>query len=214
MRIRILTASLLSAGLFVMPGLATPATAQTIIDEWPNVKAPPAPALTAVTVDPKTTALLLLDLIKQTCNSDRRPRCVASLPKEKKLLDQARANGLLVVYSVVSGISTAADILPDVTPQANEPVVKGELDKFEGSDLDKILKDKGIKTVIVAGVASDGAILYTGTTAFLHGYQTIIPVDGVSASSLYTEQSIVYHFTSAPVIGGKVILTRIDMIKF
>lgn len=35
------------------------ASAQTIIDEWATVKAPPAPALKPVTVDPKVTALLI-----------------------------------------------------------------------------------------------------------------------------------------------------------
>ena len=36
---------------------AAPAPAETIIDEWSSVKAPPAPTLTAVTVDPKTMYL-------------------------------------------------------------------------------------------------------------------------------------------------------------
>src|SRR5450759_1021809 len=42
-------------------GFAAPLHAQSIIDEWPSVQAPPAPELTSVTVDPKTTALLMLD---------------------------------------------------------------------------------------------------------------------------------------------------------
>ena len=52
---------------------AAPAPAQTIIDEWSSVKAPPAPALKSVTVDPKTTALLMMDIIKQTCNTQSAP---------------------------------------------------------------------------------------------------------------------------------------------
>ena len=60
---------------------AAPAPAQTIIDEWSSIKAPPAPDLKAVTVDPKTTALLVMDLIKQACNEKNRPRCIASIPK-------------------------------------------------------------------------------------------------------------------------------------
>ena len=38
------------------------ATAQTIIDQWNDVKIPPAPVLQSVTIDPKTTAFLALDL--------------------------------------------------------------------------------------------------------------------------------------------------------
>ncbi len=202
------------AVLAALLGAASPGHAQTIIDEWPSVKAPPAPELAAVTVDPKTTALLELDFIKQTCNNDRRPRCVASLPKAKKFLDEARAHGMFVVYSIVRGMATAADILPDVTPKGNEPVISGELDKFEGSNLDKILKDHGITTVIVNGTSAQGAIMYTGSAAVIHGYKVIVPVDGVSAENAYTEQYVAYNFLHAPVIAGKVTLTSFGMMKF
>lgn len=63
------------------------------------MKAPPAPALHAVTVDPKTTALLVLDVLQETCNEKRRPRCVAALPTIKKFLAQARSHEMLVVYT-------------------------------------------------------------------------------------------------------------------
>lgn len=39
------------------------------------------------------------------------------------------------------------------------------VDKFRNTDLEKVLKDKGIKTVIVAGTASHGGVLYTASTA-------------------------------------------------
>ena len=44
-----------------------PAHAQTIVDEWSGIKAPPVPELKRVTIDPKVTALLVLDIVKQTC---------------------------------------------------------------------------------------------------------------------------------------------------
>lgn len=53
----------LAADVVVLVYVA-PASAQTIIDEWQSIQAPPAPTLKAVTVDPKTTALLVLDIIK------------------------------------------------------------------------------------------------------------------------------------------------------
>ncbi len=86
---------------------ASPSPAQTIIDEWSSVKAPPAPELKAVTLDPKTTALLVIDIIKQTCNAQRRPRCVASIPKVQKLLAEARAKGVYVIYALFPSPSPA-----------------------------------------------------------------------------------------------------------
>src|SRR5881396_1979393 len=76
-------------------------SAQTIIDEWSSVKAPPAPELKDVTIDPSTTALLMLDVVKQTCNEKIRPRCPATLPAAKELLAGARAKNVLVVYGIV-----------------------------------------------------------------------------------------------------------------
>src|ERR1035438_142861 len=43
------------------------AVASDIIDEWANVKTPAAPEIKAVTVDPKTTALIMGDLMNQSC---------------------------------------------------------------------------------------------------------------------------------------------------
>lgn len=39
----------------VLSATALPARAETIIEEWQNIKAPPAPQLKPVTLDPKTT---------------------------------------------------------------------------------------------------------------------------------------------------------------
>ena len=190
---------------------AAPASAQTIIDEWSSVKAPPAPELTSVTVDPKTTALLMLDFLKQNCGSD--PRCVATLPKAQKFLAAARAKDMTIIYSVFPG-PVISDTLPEVAPKGTEPVVSSFFNKFLDTDLEKILKGKGIKTVILMGAASDGAILYTGTEAFFRHYQTIIAVDAIAGKTAYVDQFSVFQFTVAPIMAGKVILTRTDMIKF
>jgi len=192
----------------------SPAQVQTndIIDEWTAVKPPPPPALKPVTVDPKTTALLVLDFVKQTCNNERRPRCVASVPKVQALLSRARSNKVSVVYSITTA-STPGDILKEVAPLAGEPMVKAMADKFLGTDLEKILKDKGIKTVIVTGTAAHGAVLNTGSQAAFRGFQVIVPIDGMSSENTYFEQYTAYHLANAPGVGPQVTLTRIEMIK-
>jgi nicotinamidase-related amidase len=201
------------AAFALVLGAPIAAPAQTIVDQWSSVTAPPAPELKSVTVDPTNTALLVLDLIKQTCNQQRRPRCVASLPKVKTLLAEARAKNMLVVYSLISG-AAVGDVLPEVAPTGNEPVIRGVLDKFLTSNLEQILKDKNITTVIVVGTAAHGAVMYTASAAAIHGLKVIVPVDGVSAENPYIEQYVAYNFTSAPVVAKGVTLTSIDMLKF
>lgn len=75
---------------FFLCQVAVPASAQTIVDEWATVQAPKPPELKPVTLDPKTTALLVLDFVKQTCNAERRPRCLTSVPQVQALLKLAR----------------------------------------------------------------------------------------------------------------------------
>ena len=205
----------LAAGLVY----AAPSLAQTIIAEWQSAKAPPAPELKAVTLDPKTTALLVMDLVKQLCNTEARPRCVASIPKIEKLIAAARAQDVMLIYTTVPAVPIA-DTVPAVAPKGSEPVVAAFVDKFmlgnKDTGLEKILKDKGITTVIAVGTAANGAVLYTSSAAALRGFNVIVPVDGMSAvgQNIYVEQYVAYNFTSAPIISPKITLTSIDMIKF
>lgn len=195
-----------SAGL----GVSLPAAAN-VIEEWATVKTPPPPELKPVTVDPKSTALLMLDFMNSNCG--KRPRCMASLPSVKKLLSEARAKGVFVVYATPPA-GNVADTLKDVAPTGGEPVVSAGPDKFIGTDLEKILKDKGIQTVIAVGTAAHGAVIYTASGAGLRGMKVVVPVDGMSAVNAYEEQYTAWHLANAPVLSRNVTLTRLDMVKF
>lgn len=187
--------------------------AQNIIEEWNTVKVPSVPELKTVTLDPKSTALLLLDFNKQVCNPERRPRCIASIPKVKKLLTEARDKGVIVIYSLTVGASPA-DIAKELAPQPGDPIVTSGPDKFLGTELEKILKEKNVKTVIITGTAAHGAVLYTASGAALRGMKVIVPVDGISAETLYPEQYTVWHLLNAPRVSAQVTLSRTDMISF
>lgn len=194
----------------VAGGMTSPVSADTIIERWKDVTAPPPPELKTVTTDPKLTALLLLDFSKQTCGP--RPRCIATLPQVEKFAAAARAKNVLVVHSL-AGQATAADLL--IAPQGDEQHVRSGANKFLRTDLEKILKDKGITTVIVTGTAAHGAVLNTAAAAALLGLKVILPVDGMSAENIYPEQYTAWHLANAPGgIGPQVTVTKIGMIQF
>jgi len=215
------------AALAAVMSCGAPSSAQTIVDEWQSVKAPPAPELKTVTLDPKTTALFVIDLIKQTCNSERRPRCVASIPRIQKLLAAARASGVTVIYTLFPSPSPATfpdpvigDTLPAVAPKGDEPVVTAFVDKFilgdKDTGLQKMLNDKGITTVIPVGTVAHGGVLFTSVSAALRGFSVVVPVDGMSGDgqSGYDEQATAHILTHSIVYSSKVTPTSIDMIKF
>jgi len=151
----------------------------------------------------------------QTCTQQRRPRCVASVPKVVALVNKARANGALIIYSVAVPNSVPADILKELTPAAGEQVLPPlGPDKFINSDLEKTLKDKGIKTVVAMGTQAQTSVLHTGATAALKGFNVIVPVDGMSGDEVFPELYTAWHLSTAARISAKVTLTKFDMIGF
>jgi nicotinamidase-related amidase len=191
------------------------ASSQTIIDEWGTAKLPPPPVLKEVKLVPSETAVLAMDFTNQTCSRERRPRCATSVAKVQKLIGEARAKGALIIYSVAVANSTAADILKELTPASGETVLPPlGPDKFIGSDLEKMLKDKGIRTVVALGTQAQTSVLHTGAAAALRGFKVIVPVDGMSADEAFPEAYTAWHLATAARISAQVTLTKLDSITY
>ena len=191
------------------------AQAQNILEEWDSIKAPPPPLdkIKPVQVDPAKTAVLSLDWNARTCNEKGRVRCFKALPKIEKLLADARSKNMLVVHALSSSMS-ASDIVPAVGPRGDEKVVKGRGDKFSGSDMEKILKDKGIETVIIVGTSANSAVMYTAFGAVQRGFKPIVPIDGLPSETAYQEQFTIWQIANGSQLSDNAVLTRLDQIKF
>jgi nicotinamidase-related amidase len=190
------------------------ASAQTnIVDDWSKVAPPPAPAFKPASLDAKTTALVVMDFVKQSCNEQNRPHCVALIPKVKAMIDAAKAKNVTILWTLPNG-PKAEDFLPQVAPPAGTTMIAGPVDKFVGTDFEEQLKDKGITTLVLTGTSAHGAVLYTASQAAIRGFKAVVPVDGMSATAPYAEQATAYLLTTAPVLSNNVTLTRGDMITY
>lgn len=175
----------------------------------------------AVTLDPKTSALLVLDVTSVICTP--RPQCVGSVPKIASLLKGARDAKALVVYSDTPTPGSA--VLAEVAPEAAEPKVTGRADKFLGTDLERVLKDRGIQTVAIVGSAAHGAVLYTSFGANARGFTVVVAEDGISVGAgeefglPFTKWQLLRQPGFAnpenkPLEKGRVTLSRSDLIGF
>ena len=200
------------AAVFLM---ASPLEAQTIIDEWSAAKLPPPPQLKPAKVEAKEAALLVMDFTTQTCSSQRRPRCAASIPKIAKLVGDARGKGTLVIYSIAGTGATPASIVQELGPAPGETILPAlGPDKFIGSDLEQTLKARGIKTVIAVGTQAQTSVLHTAGAAALRGFTVIVPVDGMSSDDAFPELYTAWHLSTASRIADKTTLTKTDMVEF
>jgi nicotinamidase-related amidase len=187
-----------------------------IIADWDSVKLPPKPVLKPVTVDPKTTALLVLDLMRDNCGA--RERCRPIVPNVKKLIDTARAHNMMIVYNLTGAGKPEDMVDPGVMPKAGDFMVKNGRggDKFINSNLDDGLKQRGIKTVIITGTSAQGAVATTSNGATGRGYKVVVPVDGTASEDAFREAYGIYHLAGGgpAALTQNVTVTRSDMIKF
>jgi nicotinamidase-related amidase len=192
------------------------AGAADITTEWDSVKLPPKPELKAVTVDPKTTALLVLDLMKDNCGV--RPRCVLIVPNVKKLIDEARSRNMMIVYNL-TGASKPEDIADaSIMPKPSDFMIKNGRggDKFINSSLEAGLKERGIKTVIITGTSAQGAVATTSNGATGRGFKVVVPVDGTASEDAFRELYGIYHLAGGgpAALTQNVTVTRSDLIKY
>jgi nicotinamidase-related amidase len=208
---------LAAIGGTLLAALAASPSIADVISEWNSAVAPPPPELKEVTVDPSTTALLLLDIMKAGCGA--RPRCVAAMPVIKQMHDTARVHNMIVWYSLVGmdGKATPDDVMdPAIKPRDGEWYRQPGPDKFLRSTLEPTLKQAGVKTVIICGNSFQGATVGTAQEAVQRGFKVIVPVDCSAGEDVYHEQYAAFQLAKGGPVGitSNVTLTRSTMIKF
>lgn len=209
-RVVVLVALLAALGPTLVPAPAPTVAAQAL---------PAIPEPVAVTLDPATTAFLVLDLNTGVCAP--RPGCVATLPAAAGLLARARQANVFVVYSNTT--APGATTLPEVAPRADEPIVTSSADKFFNTPLADLLRDRGIRTTVMLGTVANGAVLYTAFGASTRGYAVVVPEDGLSAPEDFAVFLTRYQLLNQPGFGNPtneplreraVTLSRTDLIAF
>src|SRR5919109_132761 len=76
------------------------------------------------------------------------------------------------------------EIVKELQPQPQDVVFhKRRPDGFVGTDFDLVLRSKGIKTIVIGGVATEGGVEGTARSARNLGYDTVILKDGVGSRS-------------------------------
>src|SRR5947207_7560625 len=185
----------------------------------PTSPIPKIPDPVAVEVPVKGAALLVLDITSVICPP--RPTCVASVPKIAALVKKARDAKVPVIYSQTA--TAGSTYIADIAPQPGDATVTGRADKFYGTNLDQILKDKAVETAVVVGSAANGAVLYTAFGLRLRGITVVVAQDGISGDPEFTETLTRWQLlndpgfanaNNTPLDKGHVTLSTTDKITF
>jgi nicotinamidase-related amidase len=212
---------LLSSGLILTLSSAAAEAQQTPTGKpMVTLQMPGLPDPVPVTLNPRTTALMVMDYVQDICG--RQPKCSGQmLPALTTLMARARQAGVTVAYGTRA--QNVNKWMPQIAPKPGDiTIVSTAQDRFYGTDLDKDLKAKGITTIIMAGWKNAGSVAYTDVGATVHGYTTVIPVDTTAASTDYETTLGFYqilnqgggNLMNQPLKPKSVTLSRTNLITF
>ena len=134
------------------------------------------------------------------------------LSNTKRVVEKARASGATVMYApitfaegyhelsthpygILKGVvdgnafvkdSWGAAIVDELAPEAGDIVIEGKrgLDTFASTNLDFILRSKGISTLVLGGFLTNCCVESTMRSGYENGYQVITLSDCVAATSM------------------------------
>jgi nicotinamidase-related amidase len=185
-----------------------------------TLQMPAMPDPARITLNSKTTALMVLDYVEDICATQ--PKCKSQmLPAMTPFMERVRKAGLVVTYGTRA--QNMAHWLPQVAPAEGDiKIVNTAQDRFYNTDLDKLLKAQGITTMIMVGWKVSGSVTYTSVGAMIRDYTVVIPVDTTTASSDYETAIGFYNvlnsgnanLTNEPLKPKSVTLSRTDLIAF
>ncbi|OGF99368.1 nicotinamidase [Candidatus Gottesmanbacteria bacterium RBG_13_37_7] len=138
---------------------------------------------------------MLEDFVYGALKNERSKRII---PQISRLLQYARKKGWLVIYSndahfpgdpeekvwgvhAVAG-SKGAQVIEELKPQKGDfELPKRTYSAFHETGLDLLLRQHGVKEVIITGQHTHICVRHTSADAFFRNYEIVVPEDGVES---------------------------------
>ncbi len=146
--------------------------------------------------------VLVIDMLKDFVYGKLRcERAQTVIPNIKSLVEVARELGAPIIYvndSHIPGVdgefrlwgehavagSEGASVIDELKPSEKDFVVcKRRYSGFFETGLDLLLRELGVKTLILTGIHTHICVLHTAADAFFRGYNLAVVKDGVQAFS-------------------------------
>ncbi len=165
-------------------------------------------------IDKNTTALLVIDALTASGDTVYEPQGDEAVFAENctRLTDAARKAGIPVIFTNddhIEGIDKELELwgphgihgkvqnLPALKAGTGERdfiVPKRRYDAFFGTDLDLLLRELGVRTLIATGEDTNICVLHTLAGAYYRGYASIVAEDATRTFLVGTQEAGIEHF--------------------
>ena len=158
-----------------------------------------------VELNASQTAVVLIDLQLGIMVYPTAPHTTASvLAVASDLADRFRRKGAIIVYVRVDLANliqlpvdkshrdphapppppTASEIVPEAGRQADDLLItKRHWDAFGGTDLERVLCERGVRTIVLGGVATHIGVESTARSAASRGFEVVLAEDATTSIS-------------------------------
>lgn len=180
-------------------------------------------------MEAKKTAILVVDMLNDFVTGALKcDRGLAIVPKTQQLLDEARKLGIHVVFcndAHLKGIdhelklwgdhaivgTKGAEVIPELGPCEGDYIVpKRRYSGFFHTDLDLLLKELGVDTVVMTGLHTHMCVRHTSADAYCLGYNIVVASD---ATDSFTEEDYVYGIKYLKEVYGATVYTVDELLK-
>jgi nicotinamidase-related amidase len=164
--------------------------------------------MTSFPLDPKTTALIFIDLQHGIVGMPLAPYSGPQVvERASHLADAFRQSGATVVFvrvdfsqlldppadapRVTSGPppAIASELVPEAGSQPGDLLItKRQWGAFYGTELDQQLRRRGIRTIVLAGIATNFGVESTARAAYERGYEQVFVEDAMTSLSTEAHQ--------------------------
>jgi len=152
--------------------------------------------------DVKHMALMVVDMQNYFLTPEEHafvPSAPVIMPNILKLMDVCHSHGMPVIltqhlntredaglmgirwHEVIREEDPRSAIHDDIEEKGGEVLKKSQFDAFHNTNLEKRLNAAGVKQIIISGVMTNLCCETTARSAFVKGFEAILPVDATAA---------------------------------
>ena len=158
-----------------------------------------------VELNASQTAVVLIDLQRGIMGRPTAPHTTASvLAVAADLAERFRRKGAMIVYvrvdlanmiqlpvdqshrdpNVPPALPTASEIVPEAGRQPDDLLItKRHWDAFGGTELERVLCERGVRTIVLCGVATHIGVESTARSAASRGFEVVLAEDATTSIS-------------------------------
>lgn len=142
-----------------------------------------------VTLEPRRTALVTIDLMNRIVALPLGPRAGVEVVERSMTLAAAfREAGSTVVAVRVERPNVAeqphgSDLVAGLVQPGDEVVVKRSIGAFHATGLDEVLRERGVDTIVLTGIATNMGVESTARVAADFDYELFFVEDAMTALS-------------------------------